>query len=116
MKETTKTFKKVVNIDLFIGAIIGAFIFIFVKNHTIPFFIGLFVTIICFAINTFVSDYCFNKKGSLKSICLLGFFFRVILVSFIALMLCKVNKYYIFSYILGYNCNILSLLIYSKSL
>lgn len=113
MKKFIKTFNKVITTTLLIGLLIGICIAIFFRNYTISFFIGLLMSLISFSINIIMTNYLLNGSSKNKHylFACLNFFFRVVLVSVVGIVLVKINKYNIFSYILGYNCNILSLVI-----
>ncbi|WP_373897944.1 ATP synthase subunit I [Haloimpatiens sp. FM7315] len=113
MKETIGTFKKIVLIDLIIGCILATFIYIFFRNHMISFLLGLLLVIFSFSMNVFGIKQFIKHNRKYKQInFLINLFLRVFLVCVVAIILVKQNKFYIFSYMLGYMCNYMSLTVY----
>ncbi len=114
MQETVKAFRKIISINLILGTLIGILVFIFFKQYTNSFFMGFFITIISFSINAFLTNYALNLRArSQKNICTISLLLRVVLVCVVALITVKENGFYIFSFMLGYTCNFISLIVYA---
>ncbi len=114
MQETVKAFKRIVNINFILGLFIGTFVFIFFREYTKTFFMGLFISILSFSINALLINYSFNlKRKSQKRICTISLVLRAVLVCIVALFIIKENTNYIFSFMLGYTCNFISLIVYA---
>ncbi|WP_035294005.1 hypothetical protein [Clostridium sp. KNHs214] len=114
MQETVKAFRKIVIINLILGILIGSFVFIFFRQYTNSFLMGLFINIISFSINAFSTNFALNIGAkSQKNISVISLVLRAILVCVIALITIKENTFYIFSFMLGYTCNFISLIVYA---
>ncbi|MFD3158255.1 hypothetical protein ACFIJ5_15635 [Haloimpatiens sp. FM7330] len=107
--------KKIISFDLLFGITFAVISYCFFKKYTIPLILGIVVVMISFILSTFSVNYSLNKKNY-NLISSISFIFRVFLVCTVAIVLAKINVYYIIPYLIGYSCNFLSIIIYGLTL
>ena len=87
------------------------------RSYLIFVFLGFgiaYVNIVIKAVSTEIA--LFKFKDSYRSISLLCFIFRVLLVCVIALILFRYNKSGMFAYLVGYSLHFISLILYGLDL
>lgn len=117
MKKHIIQFKNIIISDVLLCLIISFVLNFFYPKYLIPFIIGCIITILNFLINIVSIEFSFSyNMSNSKLISVLSLFFRILIVCFTAVVLVQKNKYNIIPYIIGYNCNILSIFIYGLKL
>ncbi|OFI06206.1 ATP synthase I chain [Clostridium acetireducens DSM 10703] len=104
--------QKIIIYDLIIAIIFSTLIYFTFKKYSVVLFLGLFIALINFVINTILINYAVNV-GKIKSISLASFIFRIVITAFIGFLFYKNNKYNVIAYVFGYTLHFIPLILYS---
>jgi len=106
-------FKKVIIFDTILAAILYGTTNIFAKNYSSIVLLGLALALLSFISNGIIAEYLLvHNTGKYKSIALIGFLLRIVIIAGIGLVLFKHNKLNVVAYMLGYSSHFISLTLY----
>jgi len=106
-------FRKVVIFDTILAAILYGTTNIFLKDYSLIVLLGLVLAFLSFISNGIIAEYLLiHKTGKYRSIALIGFLLRIIIIAGIGLVLFKHNKFNVVAYMLGYSSHFISLTLY----
>lgn len=110
-------FRKILMFDLIIAVLLSVIVCIFFSKYFIVFLLGLAISIVSFAINSFMTQYAYSgQKKNPSQITLVGFFIRVLLVCAIGFFVYQGNTLNVLAYMLGYSSHFISLTLYGISI
>lgn len=111
----TKTMlKKVTFLNIVLGLSLTVLTYMFFKEYALILFLGVMIASLNYVLNGIIIAKVLSRKGH-KLVILVSFLFRVLLVSFIGLLVYKENKFNVIAYMLGYSILFISLILYGVS-
>lgn len=106
--------KKVFWINFRIGLVLLFLSFLRFREYTLALGIGMVVSFINFFINGILTTWLIPKLGvRYYFIHVLGFFFRIPIISLIGYIVFTYNKYNVIAYMLGYTLHLIGVFVYS---
>ncbi|MFL0250489.1 ATP synthase subunit I [Clostridium neuense] len=105
--------KSIIIGDVILAVLICAFSLVVKSSYVVIALLGLLVAALNFTANSILTDFVYIKKKKCDKIFLLiGGIIRVAIICVIAIILCKINKFYIIAYIVGFTAQYISIIIY----
>lgn len=74
--------------------------------------LGIATAVFSYYVNAITADLVLIQKAGNKTLMLLSSSFRVILICTVGIILYRINKYYLFAYIVGYSTHFIAIIIY----
>ena len=109
-------FKKIALYDCLIALVFTAVIYFITKSYALFFLLGLIIALTSFYVNGITVEYSLgNKNVKNRSIIIVVFFLRILLVSVVGFIIGRHNMFNIIAYIFGYSSQFISLVYYGIS-
>lgn len=104
--------KSIIICDVILAVLICSLVLVVKSSYVVIALLGLLIAALNFTANSILTDLVYIKKKCDKIFLLIGGIIRVVIICVIALILCKINKFYIIAYIVGFTAQYISIVIY----